>query len=78
MEAGIRNQLLDFSIIPAARPVVYARSSSGKSPAEIRKLRAQFERRQAEQNAKEERPFTFTSPKYDEDYFEAMAKLQDA
>lgn len=78
MEAGIRNQPLDFSLIPTERPAVYARSSSGTSPAVIRKLRAKFERQQAEKKAKEQRPFTFTPPKYDEEYFEAMGKLQTA
>ncbi len=78
MEAGIRNQPLDFSLISTERPAVYSRSSSCKSPAGIRKLRAQFERRQAEKKAEGQRPFTFTPPKYDEEYFEAMAKLQSA
>lgn len=78
MDAGIRNQLLDFSLIPAERPTLYSRSSSGKAPADIRKLRAEFKRQQAEKNAKEQRPFTFTPPEYDEEYFEAMAKLETA
>jgi hypothetical protein len=78
MEAGIRNQPLDFSLIPTERPAVYSRSSSGKSPSDIRKLRAKFERLQAEKKANQQRPFTFTPPKYDEEYFEAMAKLQTA
>jgi hypothetical protein len=78
MEAGIRNQPLDFSLIPAERRPVYSRSSSGKSPADIRKLRAQFQRQQAQKKASEQPPFTFTPPKYDDEYFEAMAKLQTA
>lgn len=76
--AGIRNEPLDFSLIPTERPAVYSRSSSGKSPAHIRKLRAKFESQQAEKKAKEQRPFTFTPPNYDEQYFDAMAKLQTA
>ena len=78
MEAAIRNQPLDFSLIATERPAVYSRSSSGKSPADIRKLRAKFEHQQAEKKAKEQRPFTFTPPLYDEEYFEAMGKLQTA
>jgi hypothetical protein len=78
MEAGIRNQPLDFSLIATERPAVYSRSSSGKSPAEIRQIRAKFEHQQAEKKAKEQQPFAFTRPKYDEEYFEAMAKLQTA
>jgi hypothetical protein len=57
---------------------VYSRSSSGKSLADIRKLRVRFEHQQAEKKAKEQRPFTFTPPKYDEEYFGAMGKLQTA
>jgi hypothetical protein len=48
MEATIRNQPLDFSLIATERPAVYSRSSSGKSPADIRQLRAKFEHLQAE------------------------------
>jgi hypothetical protein len=78
MEAGIRNQPLDFSLISTESAAVYSRSSSGKSPSDIRKLRAKFERQQAEKRAKDQRSFTFTPPKYDEEYFEAMAKFQKA
>jgi hypothetical protein len=78
MEAAIRNQPLDFSLIATERPAVYSRSSSGKSPDDIRKLRAKFEHQQAGKKAKEQRPFTFTRPEYDEEYFEAMGKLQSA
>jgi hypothetical protein len=78
MVAGIRNEPLDFSLIPTQRPAVYSRSSSGKSPADIRKLRTTFDRQQAEKKAKEQRPFTLTPPRYDEEYFEAMGKLQSA
>jgi hypothetical protein len=78
METGIRNQPLDFSLIRTERSAVYSRSSSGKSPADIRKLRAKFERQQAEKKAREQRPFTFTPPRYDDEYFEAMAKLETA
>jgi hypothetical protein len=78
MESGIRNQPLDFSVIATERPAVYSRSLSGRSAADIRKLRAQFEREQAEKKTKARRPFTFTPPKYDDEYFEAMAKLDTA
>lgn len=78
MEEAIRNQPLDFSLIHTERPGVYSRSSSGKSPAEIRKLRQQFEKRWAEKKAPEQQPFPFTPPKYDDEYFEAMAKLESA
>ena len=57
---------------------MYSRSSSGKSAADIRKLRAKSEGQQAEKKAKNQQPFTFTRAKYDEEYFEAMAKLETA
>ena len=78
MEWGVRNQPLDFSLIATERPAVYSRSSSGRSRADIRKLRAQFEQKQAAKQAREQQPFTFTPPKYDEEYFEAMDKLYTA
>jgi hypothetical protein len=76
MEAATRNQPLDFSLILAGLPSVYTRPSSGKSPAEIRKLRAEFERQLAKNANRDLPPFKFTRPKYDEEYFEAMAKLE--
>jgi hypothetical protein len=78
MEAAIRNQPLDFSLIATDRPVVYSRSCSRKSPADIRKLRAKFEHLQAEKKAKKQHRFTFTPAQYDEEYFEAMGKLLSA
>jgi hypothetical protein len=78
MEAAIRNQPLDFSLIATERPAVYSRSCSGKSTADIRKLSAKFDQLQAEKKPKEQRPFTFTPPRYDEEYLEAMRKLETA
>ena len=78
MEEGIRNQPLDFPLISTARHAAYSRSSSGKSPAAINKLREQFKHRQSERKAESQRPFSFTPPKYDEEYFEAMAKIESA
>jgi len=57
---------------------VYSRSSSDKSPAEIRKIQEKFDRQQAEKKAQKLQPCQFTPPKYDEEYFEAMAKLYTA
>jgi hypothetical protein len=78
MEAGIRNAPLDFSVIQPEIPSVYSRSSSGKSKAEIQKLRAKFEAEQAKRKASQNQPFAFTPPKYDEEYLNAMAKLETA
>src|SRR3984893_7134355 len=43
MEVGIRNATLDFSVIQPEKPTAYSRSSSGKTKAEIQKLRTKFE-----------------------------------
>jgi len=78
MEAGIRNALLDFSVIQSERQPVYSRSSSGKTKAEIQKLRTKFAAQQAQRKASQNQPFAFTPPKYDEEYLDAMAKLETA
>jgi hypothetical protein len=74
MEAGIRNARLDFSVIQPERPTEYSRSSSGKSKAEIQKLRTKFEAEQAQRRSSLNQPFAFTPPKYDEEYLNAMLK----
>jgi hypothetical protein len=78
MEAGIRNASLDFSVIQPEQPAAYARSSSGKTKAEIQKLRTRFEAAQAQRKAGQNQAFAFTPPKYDEEYLNAMAKLETA
>jgi hypothetical protein len=78
METGIRNALLDFSVIQPGKPAAYSRSSSGKTKAEIQKLRTKFEAEQAQRKASQNQPFAFTPPKYDEEYLNAMAKLETA
>lgn len=78
MEAAIRNAPLDFSVIPLERPAVYSRSSSGKTAAEIQRLRMKFQAQQAARKATQNQPFVFTPPKHDEEYLAAMAKLETA
>jgi len=77
MEAGIRNAPLDFSVIQPEKPIPYSRSSSGKTNAEIQKLRTMFEAEQAQRKASQNQRFAFTPPKYDEEYLDAMAKLEN-
>jgi hypothetical protein len=74
MEAGIRNAPLDFSVIQPEKPTTYSRSSSGKTKAEIQKLRTRFEAEQVQRKATQNQRFAFTPPKYDEEYINAMAK----
>jgi hypothetical protein len=76
MEAGIRNAPLDFSVIKSDKPAAYSRSSSGKTKVEIQRLRAKFEAEQAKRKASQDQSFAFTPPKYDEEYLDAMAKLE--
>jgi len=78
MEAGIRNAPLDFSVIQPEKPTAYSRSSSGKTKAEVEKLRTKFEAEQAQRRANQNQPFAFTPPKYDDEYLNAMAKLETA
>jgi hypothetical protein len=78
MEAGIRNAPLDFSVIQPEQPSVYSRSSSGKTKSEIEKLRAKFQEEQARRNASQGSAHAFTPPRYDDEYLDAMAKLETA
>jgi hypothetical protein len=78
MEAGIRNAPLDFSMIQPEQPAAYTRSSSGKTKSEIERLRTKFEAGQAQRKASQNQRFAFTPPKYDEEYLNAMAKLESA
>jgi hypothetical protein len=72
MEAGIRSAPLYFSVIRAEQPPSYSRSSSGKSKAEIRRLRAKFEAGQAQRKARQNHQVAFTPAKDDEEYLNAM------
>jgi hypothetical protein len=78
MEAGIRNAPLDFSGIQSERQPMYSKSSSGRTRADIQKLRTKFEAQQAQRKASQNQPFAFTPPNYDEEYVNAMAKLETA
>jgi hypothetical protein len=79
MEMGIRNAPLDFSVIQPEQLSVYSRSSSGKTAAEVQRLRRRFEAQQAQRRASHKQPpFVFTPPKYDGEYLSAMAKLESA
>ncbi len=76
MEGGIRSQPLDFSLIPPEARSVYSRSLSGRTRAEIQGVRGRFQAEQAERTARRHQPFAFTPPRYDDEFFEAMAGLQ--
>jgi|SRR5579871_3055308 len=77
MEYGIRNQPLDFSRIAQHRPLKYTRSSSGKSTKEIAAARQQIQELLKKAVADKQAHFAFTRPKYDEEYFTALEKLDN-
>lgn len=73
MEHGVRNELLDFSTILAHSPELYKRSSSGKAPSEVARLRRVFtEQIKARVGSS---TFKFTAPKYDEEFHAAIERL---
>jgi hypothetical protein len=79
MEHGIRNEVLDFSLIPEDRPEKYVRSSSGASSRQIIALKKEFAERVASlQKSQGEKRFQFTPPRYDDEFANAMAKLDIA
>jgi hypothetical protein len=79
MEQGIRNEPLNFSVIADERPEKYSRSASGISHKEIAKAKKQFASKIAALPKPEaEARFKFTPPKYDDEFLNALAKLDAA
>ena len=76
MEHGIRNEPLDFSSIQAEPHPKYSRSSSGKTAREIKSLRRKFQEKLAARVSTA--GASFTPPRYDEEFFEALSKLEKA
>lgn len=75
IEQGKRDQPLDFSSIPAEAPARYVRTSSGKTPEQIRRLRTEFQARI--QNLRDELVPVTIPPRYDDAYFEFLEKLEN-
>lgn len=75
MQHGIRNEPLDFSVIPKEQPLVYRKTSSGVSQKDIERRRAMFTAMQVERKASQE-IVHFTPPRYDEEYERAIAMMQ--
>lgn len=78
MEHGIRNAPLDFSVISAQAPERYARSSSATLPADAARLRKTVKEKQASLRKQQNGTFEFTPPRYDEEFFRALSKLDEA
>jgi hypothetical protein len=74
MEHGIRNEPLDFRTIQAEQPPKYSRTSSGKTTKEIESLRKKF--REGVAGRVSGTRTAFTPPRYDEEFFEALSKLE--
>ncbi len=79
MEHGIRNEPLDFSVIPEDRPEKYNRPASGISAKQVAKMKQEFANRVgALQESRAAKDFEFTPPRYDDEFETAMAKLDAA
>jgi len=78
MEHGIRNAPLDFGLISNQPTERYERSSSGTSPKEAERLRKAIQARLGSLQKEQTSKFEFTPPRYDEEYFRALSKLDEA
>lgn len=75
MVAATRGENLDFSVVSEQSPTLYSRVRSGKSAGQVAALRQRIDERR-ESVRKEASKTTFTPPKYDAEFFEAMDKLE--
>ncbi len=78
MERGIRNAPLDFSTIPTQAPEKYTKPTSSTPSSEIARLRREFRERMARLKNREQERFDFTPPRYDEEFLQAIGKLDQA
>lgn len=74
MDGAIRNQPLNFNTVLSESPGIYRRTSSGVSPADIKRRRTEFETRMKERSQHGRAP-DMIPPRYDEEFIEAMGKL---
>jgi hypothetical protein len=75
MEHGIRNEPLDFTTVSEQPAVNYSRQASGKTPQEIKAARIRLAEQMARRKAEDASRFSFTPPRYDEEFLEALEKL---
>lgn len=75
MRSAKRGEKLNFSSISERPPALYTRGRSGRSTEQIAALRRRISER-LETEKKEPQDVTFTPPKYDDAFFEAMDKLE--
>jgi hypothetical protein len=77
MEHGIRNQPLDFTRIVQEPVQKYVRTSSGKTSKEIGEARRKIQETLEKKVTGESKAFTFTAPKYDEEFVAAVEKMDN-
>jgi hypothetical protein len=77
MENAVRNTPLDFNVIPGQQPERYIRSASQTMPRDASRIRRAFNERLTELRANQGMTTdSFTPPRYDEEFYQAMAKLE--
>jgi len=76
MENAVRNTALDFSMVHAQPPERYVRPQSGTTPSEAARIRQAFRDRQSQLRAHQISPTDFAPPRYDDEFFQAMTKLE--
>lgn len=76
MEHGIRNEPLDFATVEAEPTRLYRRSASGRTSGQVAVLHRRFEDvlRKMTTTA-EQREFDLTPPRYDDEFHDALGKL---
>jgi hypothetical protein len=75
MELGSRNEPLDFNKIAEQAPPKYVRSASGIKSEDLKAQRERFAKDRASRLEGRQSGSFFTPPNYDEEFLEALAKL---
>jgi hypothetical protein len=75
MEHGIRSEALDFTTISEQPALNYVRQASGKTPQDIKAARKKLLEQLSRRSGQAAKAFAFTSPRYDEEFLEALERL---
>jgi hypothetical protein len=78
MEHGVRNAPLDFDLIPSQMPERYTSVGTVLPSKELTRLRKRIKEKLGALQSKQDSPFYFTPPRYDEEFFQALSKLDEA
>ncbi len=71
----MRNTPLDFSVVPVQQPDRYERASSNTNPRDAARSAKPLKNVRPQLCSQQTSPTTFTPPRYDGEFFQAMAKL---